>query len=89
VDEQDVESLLGIGNVLPVLCWSFGLDALQVCFKDLVDGTGRVRNVRSVTGSYNVLVYPVDLRKTLSSAIRVKTYDTWPRLAQGFVTEQC
>ena len=59
--EQDVESLLGIGNVLPVLCWGLGLDTLQVCFKDFVDGTGRVRNVRSITGSYNMLVYHEDL----------------------------
>ena len=86
--EQDVQSLLGIGNVLPVLCWSLGLDTLQVGLKDLIDGTRRVGNVRPVTGSYCMLVYSGSLRRSLCTLLLVGTYGTWPQLAQSFVTER-
>lgn len=54
--EQDVEALLGVCNVLLVLCWSLGLHALQVCLENFINGTGCLRNVRSITGGYYKLV---------------------------------
>jgi hypothetical protein len=38
VVEENVESLLGVGNVLFVLCRGLGLYALQVCLQNLEDG---------------------------------------------------
>jgi hypothetical protein len=45
VVEEDVESLLGVGNVLLVLRRCLGLYALQFCLQNLVDGTRCIRNV--------------------------------------------
>lgn len=35
--EQDVKSLLSVGNVLPVLGGGFALDALKLCIENLID----------------------------------------------------
>ena len=48
--EQDVEALLGVGNMLLVLRRSLRLHALHVGIEDLVDGTRCVGNVRPIAG---------------------------------------
>ena len=53
--KQDVESLLGIGDVLPILGGSLALDALELCIKNLIDGSGCIGDVRSVTRSFSEL----------------------------------
>jgi hypothetical protein len=81
--EQDVEALLGICDVLLVLCWCPCLDSLQVCIEDLVNGTRCIRNMRSVTRSCCVLV-PINTYDVLYI-----TYDTLPLLAQPVATDLC
>ena len=49
--KQDVEALLGINNVGPVLRRDLRLDALNLCVENLVDGTRSIGDVRSVTSS--------------------------------------
>ena len=49
VIEQDVESLLRVDDVLLVLCWRLGLDALHVCLKHFVNPAGPLRYVGSIT----------------------------------------
>jgi hypothetical protein len=81
--------------VLSVLRGGLGLDALQVCFEDFVDGARRVRDVRSVTRSYRALVQQTSSAKTftdLYGSLAVWrdgfTYGICLQLAQGFATEQ-
>ena len=35
--KQDVEPLLSVGNVLPILSRGLALDALKLCIEDLID----------------------------------------------------
>lgn len=67
--KEDVEAFLGVGHMLLVLCGSFCLYALHIRIKDLVDGTGSMRDVRSVTRSFYTLA-------RISWRIQ-STYDTW------------
>jgi len=54
--KQDIESLLCVGYVLLVLGWCLGFHALEVCFKDFVDGSRRVGDVRPIARGCCMLV---------------------------------
>lgn len=45
VVKEYVQTLLGINNVRLILRWCLGLDTLEFCAKDFVDGTGAIWNV--------------------------------------------
>jgi hypothetical protein len=43
--KQNVESLLSVGNVLPVLCGSLALDSLKLCIENLIDRSRSIGDV--------------------------------------------
>lgn len=43
--KQNIQPFLSVGNVLPVLCRSFALDALKLCIENLIDGSRCFGNV--------------------------------------------